>query len=250
MRNSVRNLLLMMAATLMLSFNASADAAKEEAIRSALSALDARVPIVAIQEAQFPGLYEVTLASGELLYANETGSHFIVGEVYKVKADGMLVNLSEEGKKVERVEQLVAVKTEDMVVFPADGDKKAHVTIYTDVDCFYCRKLHKEMKQITAKGIEVRYLAFPRAGAGSAAHKTMDAIWCADKSEQGKLMTRAKSGQSIPADSCAESPVLEQWQLGQKMGISGTPALILEDGSLVPGYVPADQLAKMLGVAN
>lgn len=246
----MRKLITMMAALLMLSLNVSAADETESRIRAALSALNAQVPILSVRASAFPDLYEVKLASGELLYTNANGSHFVVGEVYRVETNGGLVNLTEENKKIGRVEQLKTVAREDMVIFPAKGEKKAHVTVYTDVDCFYCRKLHKEMKAITEQGIEVRYLAFPRAGAGSKAHQTMESIWCAAEDQRGKLMTQAKSGASIPATVCENSPVIAQWQLGQQMGVNGTPALVLEDGTMVPGYVPAPQLAKMLNVVN
>ncbi|MBN0986373.1 thioredoxin fold domain-containing protein [Amphritea pacifica] len=246
----MRKIFFTLVAMTLLSFNASADESKEAAIRAALSSLNSQVPIVAVADAQFPGLYEVTLASGEKLYVNESGSHFIVGEVYKVQADGRLVNLTEEGKKAGRIEQLAAIAPEDMIIFPAKGETRAHMTVFTDTDCFYCRKLHKEMAQINAQGIEVRYLAFPRAGAGSKTQKVMDSIWCADKADQAELFTQAKSGRTIPALSCDNSPVMSQYELGQKMGVTGTPALVLQDGTLVPGYMPAAQLAKMLGVAN
>ncbi|MBQ0756310.1 MAG: DsbC family protein [Amphritea sp.] len=246
----MQKLMMSIVAMVLLSFNVSADESKESAIRSSLSALSSQVPIVAIADAQFPGLYEVTLASGELLYTNETGSHFIVGEVYKVQSDGKLMNLTEEGKKSGRIEQLAAVDAKDMVIFPAKGETKAHMTVFTDTDCFYCRKLHKEVAQINELGIEVRYLAFPRAGAGSKTERVMNSIWCADESERAALMTRSKAGQSVPPLSCENSPVMSQYKLGQQMGVTGTPALVLQDGSLVPGYMPAAQLAKMLGVVN
>ncbi|WP_428035498.1 thioredoxin fold domain-containing protein [Amphritea sp.] len=246
----MRKIFFTIVAMALLSFNATADESKEAAIRSALSMLNSQVPIVAVADAQFPGLYEVTLASGEKLYVNETGSHFIVGEVYKVQTDGRLVNLTEEGKKAGRIEQLATVNPQDMIIFPAKGETKAHMTVFTDTDCFYCRKLHKEMAQINARGIEVRYLAFPRAGAGSKTEQVMESIWCADKTDQQSLFTQAKSGVTIPTLSCENSPVMSQYELGQKMGVTGTPALVLQDGTLVPGYMPADQLAKMLGVVN
>lgn len=246
----MRKIFFTIVAMALLSFNVSAEESKEAAIRSALSALNSQVPIVAVADAPFPGLYEVTLASGEKLYVNEIGSHFIVGEVYKVQPDGRLVNLTEEGKKAQRIEQVAAIDPQDMIIFPAAGEARAHLTVFTDTDCFYCRKLHKEIAQINELGIEVRYLAFPRAGAGSKTHRVMDSIWCADKADQPALFTKAKSGQSIPSLSCDNSPVMSQYALGQKMGVTGTPALILPDGSLVPGYMPAGQLAQMLGVAN
>ena len=246
----MRKFLTMMAAMMMLSLNVSAADEHEATIRASLSALNAQVPILSVRASAFPDLYEVKLASGELLYTNATGSHFVVGEVYRVASNGGLVNLTEENKKTGRVEQLAKVSREDMVIFPAQGEKKAHVTVYTDVDCFYCRKLHKEMKAITEQGIEVRYLAFPRAGVGSKAHKTMESIWCAAEDQRGKLMTQAKNGASIPTSVCETSPVMAQYKLGQQMGVNGTPALVLEDGTMVPGYVPAPQLAKMLNVAQ
>ncbi|MBU2963863.1 DsbC family protein [Amphritea sp. 2_MG-2023] len=247
----MRKIFFSLVAMALLSFNVSAaDADKEATIRSALSSLSSQVPIVAVADAAFPGLYEVTLASGEKLYVNDSGSHFIVGEVFRVETDGQLVNLTEEGKKASRVDQLAALSRDDMIIFPAKGETKAHLTVFTDTDCFYCRKLHGEMEQITARGIEVHYLAFPRAGAGSKTQKVMDAIWCADKSDQASLMNKAKTGQSIPMLSCADSPVMSQYQLGQQMGVTGTPALVLEDGTMVPGYMPAAQLAEMLGVTN
>lgn len=246
----MRKFFTMMAALMMLSLNASAADDNEATIRASLSALNARVPILSVKASAFPDLYEVKLASGELLYTNATGSHFVVGEVYRVESNGGLVNLTEEDKKIGRIEQLETINREDMIIFPASGEKKAHVTVYTDVDCFYCRKLHKEMEAITEQGIEVRYLAFPRAGAGSKAHQTMESIWCAAEDQRSELMTQAKQGVEIPVNVCGNSPVMAQYQLGQQMGVNGTPALVLEDGTLVPGYVPAPQLAKMLNVTQ
>lgn len=247
----MRKLFFSLVAMALLSFNVSAaDADKEATIRAALSALNSKVPIVAVADAAFPGLYEVTLASGETLYVNDTGSHFIVGEVFKVQADGQLMNLTEEARKSGRIDQLDAISRDDMIIFPAKGETKAHLTVFTDTDCFYCRKLHGEMEEITKRGIEVRYLAFPRAGEGSKTQHVMDAIWCADKSDQAMLMNKAKSGQTIPMLSCEDSPVMSQYLLGQKLGVTGTPALVLEDGTMVPGYMPAADLAKRMGIVN
>ncbi len=240
---------LMMAAALF-AFAATAQAAedKEADIRNALRGLNAMVPIVDVAPAAFPGLYQVTLKSGETLYTNETGSHFVVGDMFMVSETGGLVNLTEKAKNSERLELLASSDASDAIVFAADGEKKASVSVFTDVDCFYCRKLHKEIADINALGIEVRYLAFPRAGAGSPAHLTMDSIWCEEDPETRKaLMTKAKKGESLPqASSSCDSPVLAQMNVGRKAGVTGTPALVLEDGTLVPGYVPAARLAEML----
>lgn len=241
--------LMMVAALFAFATTVQAEESKEAGIREGLRGLNAMVPIVDVQEAAFPGLYQVTLKSGETLYTNETGSHFVVGDMFRVNDDGGLVNLTEEAKKGGRVELLADAAAQDAIVFPAEGNKKASVTVFTDVDCFYCRKLHKEIADINARGIEVRYLAFPRAGAGSPAKLTMDSVWCAADGERKALMTKAKKGESlaVAASSC-ESPVMAQMDIGRKAGVTGTPALVLEDGTLVPGYVPAARLAQMLEI--
>lgn len=245
----MRKFLMMAAMFFTFAAPLQAEESKEAAIRDALRGLNAMVPIVDVKAAAFPGLYQVTLKSGEVLYTNEQGSHFVVGDLFQVANNGALVNLTEEAKKTDRVELLASADAADPIVFAAEGEKKASISVFTDVDCFYCRKLHKEIAAINALGIEVRYLAFPRAGDGSPAHQTMNSVWCAADGERKELMTRAKKGESLPAaNSSCESPVLAQMDIGRKAGVTGTPALVLEDGTLVPGYVPAARLAQMLKI--
>ena len=156
----MRKIFFSIIAIALLSFNVSSEESKEAAIRSALCALNSQVPIVAVADAPFPGLYEVTLASGEKLYVNEVGSHFIVGEVYKVQPDGRLVNLTEEGKKAQRIEQVAAIDPQDMIIFPPAGETRAHLTVFTDTVCFYCRKLLNEIDTLNYTGVEVCSTAF------------------------------------------------------------------------------------------
>jgi thiol:disulfide interchange protein DsbC len=129
-----------------------------------------------------------------------------------------------------------------MVVFgPEDA---AHtITVFTDIDCTYCRKLHREIDQINARNIRVRYVFYPRFGPGSESWAKADAVWCS-KDRQSAL-TRAKSGEDITADNCP-TPVAEHYALGNKIGVRGTPAILMEDGELLPGYVPAAELAAYL----
>lgn len=245
----MRKFLMMAAALFAFVATVQAEENKEAGIRDALRGLNAMVPIVDVKPAAFPGLYQVTLKSGETLYTNDTGSHFVVGDMFQVSDAGGLVNLTEEAKKGDRIALMSSNDASDAITFAAEGEKKASITVFTDVDCFYCRKLHKEIADINALGIEVRYLAFPRAGSGSPAHMTMDSVWCAAEGERKGLMTKAKQGESLPAaNSSCESPVLAQMNVGRKAGVTGTPALVLEDGTLVPGYVPAARLAEMLEV--
>ena len=117
--------------------------------------------------------------------------------------------------------------------------------MFTDIDCGYCRKLHREIPQLNEMGIEVSYLAYPRAGIGSQSYSKYVSAWCAE--DKLGALTLAKNGQEIPAKNC-DNPIAAQYELGQQMGISGTPAIVLEDGRLIPGYLNAQKLANALGV--
>jgi len=135
---------------------------------------------------------------------------------------------------------------ENMIIFPAKNSKHT-ISVFTDIDCGYCRKLHNEIDQYNAKGITVRYLAFPRAGIGSPSYDKAVSVWC-EKDRQA-AMTRSKSGETLPKASC-KNPVAEEYELGQLLGVNGTPALVLDNGSLLPGYVPANRLVRVLNEAK
>ncbi len=202
--------------------------------------------IESIVAAEIDGLYAVKIQAGPVLYATADGSHFIVGDLYVVESSGF-VNLAEQQRDGERVALLATVKKQDMIIFsPKDQPVKAYVSVFTDVDCFYCQKLHKEMPDLNRIGIEVRYLAYPRAGIGSDSYKKIASAWCAK--DPRDAMTRLKFRQPVPTNVCPGNPVAAQFALGQKMGVTGTPALVTESGRLMPGYMPALQLARALGV--
>jgi len=115
--------------------------------------------------------------------------------------------------------------------------------VFTDIDCGYCRKLHADMDKYNAQGIRVRYLFYPRAGLRSESYRKAVSVWCAD--DRKAAMTAAKTGRPLPARSCV-NPVADQYNLGRQLGVRGTPALVLEDGEIIPGYVPPDKLRTML----
>jgi thiol:disulfide interchange protein DsbC len=129
-----------------------------------------------------------------------------------------------------------------MVIY-APEEARHTVTVFTDIDCGFCRRLHAEMDQYHAQGIAIRYLFYPRAGIGSDSYAKAVSVWCAD--DRKGAMDDAKAGKSVPAKSC-ENPVEEHYELGQQMRLQGTPALVLADGEVVPGYVPADKLRRAL----
>ena len=135
--------------------------------------------------------------------------------------------------------------TEDMIVFAPKAGTKGIVYVFTDVDCGFCRKLHEDIDQLNELGIEVRYLAFPRGGPGTPTYDKMVSIWCAD--EPREAITAAKLGEAV-ADAACDSPVAEQFALGQSLHFAGTPTMFTERGELIAGYLMPDELARQLGL--
>ena len=222
----------------------AASAELGEKLVASLEALNPELAVASVSESGIEGVLLVELAGGGLLYGTADGRHVIEGSLYRL-GDGGIVNLTEQRRAVKRRELLAEVDAEDMLIFSPEEPPKASVAIFTDVDCGYCRKLHMEMDELNALGIEVRYLAFPRAGPGSRSYEKIVSAWCAKDAQ--RAITELKMGRSIPDRTCA-NPVAEQYQLGQAMGVTGTPAIITEDGTLLPGYVPAAELAVALGL--
>lgn len=197
-----------------------------------------------ITKSEMSGIYRVETDSSEILFTDETGSFFLTGELYTT-VGGQLNNLSEIKKKQLRADKIAAVDAKEKIVFAPKGKTLAKIAVFTDIDCGYCRKLHKEVPRMNELGIEVSYLAYPRAGEGSDSYNKFVSAWCAD--DKLDAMTLAKNGRAIPSKQC-ENPVLAQFELGRALGVTGTPAIVLEDGTLVPGYLTADKLAKGLGL--
>ncbi|HSG89199.1 MAG TPA: DsbC family protein [Pseudomonadales bacterium] len=214
------------------------------AIYARLNAASVDMPIVAIRPAA-AGLYAVELADASAYYATADGSHLIAGDLYAVLADGFQ-NRTEDLRAVRRVEMIDEVKRDDMIVFAPEGETRAVVNVFTDIDCGFCQRLHREVPALNEMGVEVRYLAYPRAGIGSGSMDKLVSAWCAE--DPRVALTRLKSGQPVEPRSCA-NPVAAHYRLGQRMGVRGTPALFLEDGRMLPGYMPAAALAAELGLA-
>ena len=184
------------------------------------------------------GLYQVVTDRG-VIYVSHDGAKLIYGNVYDLD-DGMN-NLTELALAGPR-KQMMTDLQKDMLVYKAKNEKHV-VTIFTDITCGYCRKLHSEMKQYNDLGITVRYLAFPRQGSSSDNANKMRSIWCAKN--PNAAMDTAQNGGAIEPAQC-NAKITEQYQAGVSIGVNGTPAIILENGTMVPGYQNADNLLKML----
>ena len=203
------------------------------------------VQVETIEESEVKDIYKVTIAHGQSFYSTADGKNFFVGNLFRVQP-GKVVNVTEEAKNGDRAKAVAALKTKDLISFPAKGEKKKAIYVFTDVDCYYCQKLHANMAQMNELGIEVNYLAYPRAGINSQSYNKIASAWCA-KDKQDAI-TKLKAKTAIDINVCDGNPVANQFQLGQQLGLSGTPALITEDGELIAGYMDAPALAQRLGL--
>lgn len=217
----------------------------EAALRSALEVPSTGLKVGTVQTSEIPGMFEVQFVNGPFIYSTASGNYFIVGDMFGVGPNGF-VNLAEQRRDGERVGQLATLDVDDMIVFAAEGEPRAVLTVFTDVSCFYCQKLHKEVPALNARGVEVRYLAYPRAGIGSEAYRQLATAWCADNKQE--TLTSMKSRQTVPENVCAGNPVAAQYLLGQKMNVRGTPAIITDTGKMIPGYQSADELMVTLNL--
>ncbi len=190
-----------------------------------------------IKESQLPNVFEVMYGT-EVIYVSKDGKYFLAGDMINLDTRE---NLSEVAKQSVRKE-IMDKQDNKPVTFKAKNEKHV-VKVFTDIDCPYCAKLHREVPELNAKGITVEYLMFPRAGIGSGSFKKAVSMWCAD--DQLQAMTDAKERKPIAAKTC-DNPIEAQYTLGQEVGVTGTPALVTETGRLIPGYMPADKLAAAL----
>jgi thiol:disulfide interchange protein DsbC len=223
------------------SMFAQADAAADQAIRKTLESLNLELPVESIGASPLNGLYEVKLKGGRVLYASPDGQFVMQGYLFQIQ-NGKPVNLTEKTERLAIAKTINGIPTAEMVVYPAIGETKSHITVFTDTTCPYCHKLHAEVPQLNKMGIEVRYVAFPRQGLGSPGDEQLQAVWCS-KDRKG-AMDRMVDGKNIEAPKCA-NPVTKQFEMGQSIGVNGTPAIVLADGQLIPGYQPAAQVAKL-----
>lgn len=212
------------------------------AITRTLRRIFKKVPMeqISISPSAIAGLYEVIVQT-EIFYISADGKHLMMGEIRNSLTGS---NLTKEKRTGLRIKAIDGLGEDEMVVFTPTGEIKHTINVFTDVDCPYCSQFHQEvLDKFGNKGVKVRYLAFPRAGVGSKTYNTMVSVWCAE--DQQQAMTDAKAGKAVKKAACNHS-IDEQYQLGQRVGITGTPALVLSNGELIPGYVPAERLVPFL----
>ena len=240
----IASVLLVVASASQVMADDSVDKIKAK-ITAAWQAAKPGIEINSIEKTEMQGIYKVSVGPSDNIYSNADGTNFIVGDLFRVQPN-KITNVSEESRNGDRAKAVASVKDKDMVIFPAKGEKKARMYVFTDVDCYYCQKLHHNMEKMNAMGIEVAYLGYPRAGIGSGSYNKIASAWCASDKEDA--LTRLKNRQEIPENVCEGNPIDSQYSLGREIGLSGTPALILEDGELIAGFLEPEALAGRLGL--
>lgn len=217
--------------------HADSDAPRE--LRERIETLVPSGQASSVRETPLQDLYEVRFGA-QVFYMSGDGRYVLEGELVELDSRQ---NLTSSARSQGRQEILGDLSEGGMVVFPAEGESRHVITVFTDVDCPYCRRLHDEVAELNEQGVTVRYLMFPRSGEGTPTYDKMVSIWCAD--DRAQAMERAKAGRSIDENQC-ETPVREHLRAGQMMGVNGTPAILLESGDMIPGYRPAGEIAQMI----
>lgn len=218
---------------------AVADPANTEATAIKQLAKQLRIEPQAIKPAPMTGFYEVSLGA-HIVYISADGRFLLRGDIIDLQNQ---VNLSEQRRAETRLDLLGTVPESNIIKYPAKNQQHV-ITAFIDIDCGYCRKLHHEMNSLNAKGISVHYLFYPRAGVGSSSWHKAQAVWCA--ADRKAALDRAMQGLPVTSTECDASAILTQYQLGEKVGVSGTPAIVVDSGELIRGYLPANQLLKVL----
>ncbi len=201
------------------------------------------IEVSSVRAAVIPGFYQILIADDRPLLMSSDGRFILTGDIYELQ-QGKITNLSEKDRALSRAE-LFKVPQSELFSYKPAGTVKARIAVFTDIDCGYCRKMHSEIPALNAMGIQVDYFGYPRSGVGTASYVKMVSAWCA--ADRNEAMNKAKQGQAIPEKDCV-NPVKKQMSLGHLAGVTGTPAIVFESGELLPGYLPAKELAKRLGL--
>lgn len=219
----------------MFAFSAAADEAQ---IKAAIASLVPGASIDSIAESKVPNFYQVVL-QGQVVYVSGDGRFLLQGSVFDIENK---TDLTETARADIRRNALASVGPEQRIIYPAKNEKYA-VTVFTDIDCGYCRRMHQEMAEYNERGISVEYLFFPRAGVGSESYDKAVSVWCA--TDRNKAMDLAKGG-ATPVKKTCDNPVAHDYELGQRIAVAGTPAVFTKEGVQLGGYLPPEQLLQRL----
>ena len=213
--------------------------ADETSVAAGLSKVIPNISKDKVSKTPIAGLYQV-LVGARIIYASEDGRFIIQGEMVDLESRE---NMTDNALKVARKSELAKIDEKTMIIFPAKNEKHK-ITIFSDIDCGYCRKLHAQISEYTKAGMTVRYMFYPRSGPNTESYFKAVSVWCAK--DRNEALTDAKLNNKVVNKTCA-NPVDEHMRIAQVFGVTGTPAIIADDGTMVPGFVPAKDLVQHLG---
>jgi thiol:disulfide interchange protein DsbC len=216
---------------------APAEDAKDPRV-ALLKRLPAGSKLEDLRPSPIAGIYEF-VQGADISYLTADGKYFLDGNLYDMDTRA---NLTEEMRTRARVAMINAVPESQMMIFSPKNPQYT-ITVFTDVDCQYCRKLHSEMAELNKLGIRVRYMFYPRSGPNTESWKKAEAVWCS--ADRNEALTRAKAGAQVDLNkTCAQNPVAREYALGQSIGVRGTPAIMTENGDYINGYLPPHELLQ------
>ncbi|MCO7224172.1 thioredoxin fold domain-containing protein [Pleionea sp. CnH1-48] len=228
-----RVLSLLLGSSMILGVATAAESTAENQIRSVLGN-----PPNLIIESYNSDLLKVSLGH-QVFFATQDGSYLFGGPVIDTKKQ---LNLVEVEKQTLRKQAISDLSSSMTLSFPANKEEHV-VTVFTDIDCTYCRKLHTQMADFNALGISVNYVMLPRSGVGSQSYLKAVSVFCSENPR--KSMDKAMAGQAVDRASC-DNTVADQFKTAVSMGINSTPVMILPDGQLQMGLIKPEQLKKRL----
>ena len=231
-----------LAAVSLLGLTFSAAHADENTVKASIAKSMPTMKVDAIKASEVKGLYEVSVGSS-VFYVSEDGKYLLEGHLIDIAARK---DLTEGRHNDAHVKALNKLGVDKMIVFKPKTSKYT-VTVFTDIDCGYCRKLHSEIDTYLAEGITIQYIFFPRSGKDTDSYKKAISVWCAD--DRKAALTAAKKNEAVKPKTC-DNPVDEHMKLAGEFEINGTPTIVSEKGTVYPGYLPAKQLAEMLKGEN
>ena len=231
----------MLAAVAMVSASAvlGADDDVKQRISEQLQAISPDLEPEAIEPSPLPGIYQI-MVQGQVVFISEDGRYLIQGDIMDLETRQSVGDSMENDRRRQQIEQH---GEENMIVYTPEGETRHTVTVFTDIDCPYCRQMHQQLDQYLERGIAVRYIQMPRAGVDSDSYHKAVSVWCAD--DRHAAMDEAKDGVTLKQGEC-DNPVSEQLDLARSLGVNATPTFVGEDGSVYRGLVPPDDLLAQL----
>ena len=209
-----------------------------DAVEAKIRALVPNAKTIAVSETPIDGVLQVQINS-DIVYVTSDGQYLLQGQIMDIDTRA---NITDQAKSGIRLSLLTDLKLEEQISFSPE-EPEYELLVFTDIDCGYCRKLHNQMSGYNENGIAIHYMAFPRAGIGSESYDKFVSVWCS--ADQKEALTLAKNGTDPIPQKCP-NPIADQYELGREVGVTGTPAMLTSDGTLIPGYMPPEQLRARL----